>query len=149
MNAGYLTGSIRFKKLDPDAKLPTKGSDGAAGLDLYSLDTAVIYPGEVCNIRSGLAVEIPRGYFGAIYARSGLSAIHGIRLANDVGIIDSDYRGQIGIPLYNDSGKMYKIHKGDRVAQIIIQPHLVCVPVEAESLSETDRGVDGFGSTGK
>lgn len=140
---------ILFKKLDPDAKLPTKATWDSAGLDLYSLDTAVISPGETLNIRSGLAVEIPYGYFGGIYARSGLSTIHGIRPANCVAVIDSDYRGQIGIPLHNESDKVYKIQKGDRVAQLVIQPCLYAVPVEVKELSDTKRGEYGFGSSGK
>lgn len=140
---------LKFKKLDPDAKLPTKATPDAAGMDLYSLDTAVISPGEVAMLRSGLAVEIPYGYFGGLYARSGLSTNNGIRLANDVGIIDSDYRGQIGIPLYNDSDKIYKVHRGDRVAQLIIQPCLNCIPVNVKDLQETRRGENGFGSSGK
>ena len=140
---------LKFKKLDPDATMPTKATDEAAGMDLYSTVDAIIAPGHSAMISSGLAVEIPKGFFGAIYARSGLSTREGIRPSNCVGIIDSDYRGPIGLPLYNDSDKLYRVLKGDRVAQLIVQPYLNCVPVEVDDLEKTERGTNGFGSSGK
>lgn len=140
---------LKFKKLDPNAITPTKATEDSAGMDLYSPSDAILPPGSAAMISSGLAVEIPRGFFGAIYARSGLSTREGIRPANCVGIIDSDYRGPIGLPLYNDSDKLYKVLKGDRVAQLIVQPYLNCVPVEVGDLNETERGENGFGSSGK
>ena len=140
---------LKFKKLDPDAIMPTKATEEAAGMDLYSTVDAIIAPGHSAMISSGLGVEIPKGFFGAIYARSGLSTREGIRPSNCVGIIDSDYRGPIGLPLYNDSDKLYRVLKGDRVAQLIVQPYLNCVPVEVDALRKTERGANGFGSSGK
>ena len=140
---------LKIKRLHESAVVPTKGSAEAAGLDLYSLQDATIGPGETCMISSGISVEIPKGYFGGVYPRSGLSCKSGIRLANSVGVIDSDYRGAIGLPLHYDSDEDYFVKKGDRVAQLVIQPYLNCVPVEVPELTNTARGNDGFGSTGK
>ena len=140
---------LKFKKTGPDAVLPTKATEGSAGLDLYSTEEAVIMPHTSVHVHSELAVAIPDGYFGAIFPRSGLASIKGIRLANSVGVIDSDYRGAMLLPLYNDSDKMYRVHKGDRVAQLVIIPCLSCEPVEVGELDETDRGSKGLGSSGK
>lgn len=146
----YYLETIKIKKLHEDAVLPTHGSGDAAGYDLCSIEDLVIKPGETQVVHTGWVFEIPDGYFGGIYARSGISTKHGIRPSNCTGIIDSDYRGEVLVGLHNDSDKMYKISKGERVAQIIIQPFLlydgftVC-----DKLSNTDRGDGGFGSTGK
>ena len=131
-----------------DAILPTKADPGSAGYDLYSPIDAIVYPSSMVFIQSGFAVQIPDGFFGAIYARSGLSTKHHIRLANGVGVIDSSYRGQVGLPMYNDGDTPYLIHKGDRIAQLIIQPYLEYEVCEVDHLPDTARGTGGFGSTG-
>lgn len=142
---------VRFKKLTDTAKEPTKGSTFAAGYDLYADTTQdiVVMPGEVMPFYTGIAAEIPDGYFGAIYSRSGLSTKHGLRLANCVGIIDSDYRGNIGVPMYNDGDSPVTVLAHERVAQIIIQRHEECIWYETDELTETERGAGGFGSSGR
>lgn len=144
---------IRIKLLKENAKLPTKGSDQAAGFDLYACGDdyfeATIYPHETFKVGTGIAMSIPDGYFGALYARSGLATKQGLRPANCVGIIDSDYRGEIAVALHNDSNDPQTYRNGDRIAQLVIQKYL---PVEwnvVENLDETDRGDGGFGHTGK
>lgn len=140
---------MKIKKLSPDAIIPTKGSKEAAGLDLYALSDVTIPSGKMKKVCTGIAVAIPDGYFGGIYARSGLATKAGLRLANDVGIIDSDYRGEVIVALYNDSTEMRTISKGDRVAQLIIQPYEKVEIEEVTNLDSTDRGEGGFGSSGK
>ena len=149
---------IRFKKLSADAITPTKGSKEAAGYDLYANNydfandlkdwTLMILPGETVKIYTDIAVELPEGYFGGIYARSGLACKSGLAPANKVGIIDSDYRGPIIVCLYNHSSMPQLIHKGDRIAQLIVQPYLEFEWEEVKELDETRRGANGFGSTG-
>ena len=141
---------MRIKKLHPDAVLPTQGSTAAAGYDLYSVDTFCIEPGETRLVHTGLAIEIPAGFWGGIYARSGLATKKGLRPANCVGVIDSDYRGEIMVALHNDSSSIQHIDAGDRIAQLIF--HHGYRPVngftEVEELSDTFRSSGGFGSTG-
>lgn len=142
---------IKTKKLREDAQLPTVGSYGAAGADLYaclSNDMTIIYPGETLKIPTGIAVEIPNGYFGAVFARSGLATKFGLRPANCVGVIDSDYRGEVMVALHNDSNAAVNIINGERIAQLVIIQHEHIIYMEAEELSETERGEGGFGSTG-
>ena len=142
---------IRIKKLDQDARIPTRRSGQAAGYDLYAKTGSAaleIRPGETAKIGTGIAVEIPDGYFGAVFARSGLVAKKGLRPANCVGVIDSDYRGEIFVPLHNDSGELQTIADGGRIAQLIILPYMTVDFTEADELSETERGEGGFGSTG-
>lgn len=146
-------GAMRVKKLYKDSIIPTRGTKEAAGLDLYAhfedgQKDIVIYPGETVMIWSGVSLEIPKGNFGGVYARSGLSTKQGLRPANCTGVIDSDYRGEVGIPIHNDSQLWQKIKSGDRLAQLIIQPYTHVELVEAQDLSKTTRGVNGFGSTG-
>lgn len=142
---------IRVKLLSDKATMPTRGSAAAAGLDLYSTNDhiALIEPHSSMMFFTDIAVEIPEGYFGGIYARSGLATKKGLRPANCTGVIDEDYRGNIGVCLYNDSDEIRAIEPKERIAQLIIQPYL---PVELEQLeeelSETKRGNGGFGSTG-
>jgi len=137
---------VRIKRLHPDAKIPQHKSDEAAGFDVYAIEEKIIAPGEVALIPSGTAIEIAPGFALQIWDRSGLS-IKGIhRLA---GLIDSDYRGEIKIVLYNASKQEYKIEKGDRVAQIAIVPVVRAEFEEVNELSETARGDGGFHSTGK
>ncbi len=128
---------------------PSYANDYAAGLDLRSNNQAYIYPGETLDIETLLAVEIPEGHFGMVVARSGLSYKYQIKLINDVGIIDSDFRGNIGVRLINEGNEPYLIEVGDRVAQMIIIPYIQPKLVYVDELSETNRGKSGFGSTGK
>ena len=141
---------IRVKKLHPNAKLPTYGSAEAAGADLYAcLDEPVtIPPGETAWIPTGLALEVPKGCAGLVYARSSLGAKRGLAPANKVGVIDSDYRGEIRVVLLNHGKVPQTVENGERVAQFLITPVLTPGYVEVEELSDTDRGTGGFGSTG-
>ncbi len=141
---------IRVKKLDPAAILPTYGSEEAAGADLYAcLTTAVtIAPGESAFIPTGIAMEVPKGCAGLIYARSGLACKRGLAPANKVGVIDSDYRGQIVVVLHNHGTEPQTIGHGERIAQMVITPVLTPSYVEADDLTDSDRGSGGFGSTG-
>lgn len=131
--------------------MPTRGSTSAAGYDLYADLTAseTIRPGETKMIHTGLSMELPEGYFGAIYARSGLAMKEGLRPGNCVGVVDSDYRGEFMIGLHNDSDVMRVIEPGERIAQMVVMPYLPVEFEETESLSDTQRGTGGFGSTGK
>ena len=139
---------VRFKKLDPKAQVPTYGSQSAAGADLYSLEGAEIQPGQTVLIHTGIAMEIPEGYAGLIYARSGLATKKGLAPANKVGVIDADYRGEIMVSLHNHSAEMRKIDGGERIAQLVVTPFLRVDFDEVSDLSDTDRGAGGFGSTG-
>lgn len=142
---------IKFKKLRAGAVTPTRGSAYAAGYDLYAcLDNAVtIAPGETAMISTGLSVAVPEGYFGAVFARSGLASKQGLRPANCVGVCDSDYRGEYTVALHNDSALPREVANGDRIAQLVVMPFLEVEFEEAEELSKTERGAGGFGSTGK
>ena len=128
---------------------PSYANEFAAGLDLRSNEKIVIKKGEIVDIKSKLAIEIPSGHFGMVVARSGLSFKHQIKLINDVGIIDEDYRGDLGIRLINEGKEDYTIEEGDRVAQMIIIPYVQPRIEYVEELETTDRGADGFGSTGR
>ena len=145
---------INIKRTDENAKIPTYGSELAAGADLYAVvhneeKKIEILPGETAFIDTGIAMEIPDGYVGLVYARSGLSCKQGLAPANKVGLIDSDYRGNIMVALYNQSNETRIVSEGDRIAQIIIQPVEQFGFNEKENLSDTKRGEGGFGSTGK
>lgn len=142
---------VAVKKLREGAILPTFGSVQAAGADLYAcLERDVtIAPGETAFIPTGLAMELPRGYAGLIYARSGLACKRGLAPANKVGVVDSDYRGEFIVALHNHGAQTQTIAHGERIAQLVITPVLIPEYVEVERLSETDRGAGGFGSTGK
>lgn len=142
---------VAVKKLREGAILPTFGSAQAAGADLYAcLERDVtIAPGETAFIPTGLAMELPRGYAGLIYARSGLACKQGLAPANKVGVVDSDYRGEFIVALHNHGAQTQTIAHGERIAQLVITPVLIPEYVEVERLSETDRGAGGFGSTGK
>ena len=141
---------VRIKKLNDNATIPTRGSDYAAGYDLYAcIDEEMYIPsGKTKKIGTGIAMEIPHGYFGAIYARSGLATKRGLRLANAVGVIDEDYRGNIIVPLFNDSNFGETIKPGERIAQLIIQKYEELDFLESEELGDTERSSGGFGSTG-
>ena len=142
---------IRVKKLHPNAVLPTYGSAEAAGADLYAcLDAAVtIRPGEPVFIPTGLALEVPKGCAGLVYARSSMGAKRGLAPANKVGVVDSDYRGEVKVALHNHGKDAQTVNPGERVAQFLITPVLTPAYEEATELSDTDRGAGGFGSTGK
>jgi len=143
--------NIQLKKLSESALLPVRGSEYAAGYDLFSdIDSDVsIAPHETKLIGTGISVAIPDGYFGGIYARSGLSTKEGLRPANCTGVIDSDYRGEIKVPVHNDSNEIRVISPNQKIAQMIIQPFLSVEFEEVDSLDDTARGNKGFGSTGK
>ena len=143
--------NVSIKKLYPDAQIPTRGSAQAAGYDLYAyLSVPVtIYPHSTVKIDTGIAVAIPDGFFGGIYARSGLATKQGLRPANATGIIDSDYRGNIIVALHNDTDKAQLVMPGERIAQLIIQPYLPVEFAEVDELDKTERGEGGFGSTGR
>ena len=134
---------INIKKLDADAVLPTRGSSQAAGYDLYakSSEDTVIPPHKTVMVGTGLAMEIPEGYFGAIFARSGL--------ASKQGVVDSDYRGEFMIALHNDTDEERVIAGKERIAQMVVMPYLSVEFEEVEELNETERGEGGFGSTGR
>lgn len=144
--------NIRFKKLKEQAIVPKRGSLQAAGADLYALvegtGTAVIGPHETKLIGTGLAMAIPDGYFGGIFARSGLALKQGLRPANCVGVVDSDYRGEVMVALHNDSNEVRYVHTGDRIAQLVVMPYLPLEFSQVEDLDETERGEGGFGHTG-
>lgn len=142
--------NIAVKKLDERAILPTYGSEYSAGADLYALcdEDIVIQPGETKLIHTGLAMEIPEGYAGLIYARSGLASKRGLAPANKVGVVDADYRGEIMVALHNHSSVEQKIAPQERIAQLVVAPFLKATFEESEALSDTVRGAGGFGSTG-
>ena len=141
---------IPVKRLRPAAKLPTAGSRYAAGYDLYAcLDAPVtIPPHATAMIGTGLALAIPEGWFGAIFARSGLAAKQGLRPANCVGVCDSDYRGEYIIAIHNDSGEVRTVSPGDRIAQLVVLPCAAADFTLEDSLPDTERSDGGFGSTG-
>lgn len=141
---------VKIKKLTPTAILPTRGSKNAAGYDLYAdiEEELLIEPHKTVKLQTGLAMEIPEGYFGAVYARSGIATNKGLRPPNCVGVIDSDYRGNIGVAIHNDTNVTQTIFPHERIAQIVIMPYLEVEFIEDE-LSDTERGVKGFGSTGR
>lgn len=145
-----ISANVNVKRLNANAILPTYGSDYAAGADLYAnlSESVTIAPGKTTFIPTGLAMEIPVGYAGFIYARSGLSCKKGLAPANKVGVIDADYRGEIMVALHNHSDGAVTIDANERIAQIVIAPYLKAVFEEAEELNDTVRGGGGFGSTG-
>jgi dUTP pyrophosphatase len=141
---------VNYKKLTKTAKEPKKGSAGAAGLDLYA-DTnqdIVVEPGETVPFYTGISLEIPAGYAGFVYSRSGIATNRRLRLPHCVGIIDSDYRGNVGVPLCNDSDSPQVVKARERIAQIVFKSVEDVVMYEKENLTGTDRGSGGFGSTG-
>ena len=144
-----MKATVRFQKLDDRAVTPTYGTAAAAGADLYALDALTLAPGETARVHTGLALEIPDGYVGLIFARSGLATKRGLAPANKVGVIDADYRGEIMVALYNQSSATQTVEAGERVAQLVITPFLQALFEESDTLSDTVRGEGGFGSTGK
>lgn len=143
--------NVNIKKLNDNAKIPTRGSEYAAGYDLYACinEPVVIYPHETVKIGTGIAIEIPDGYFGAIFARSGLATKKGLRPSNCVGVCDSDYRGEYIVALHNDANELMVVEPNERMAQLVVMPYLPVKFTEVDELSDTERGSCGFGSTGR
>ena len=146
-----MNGNVKVKKLNDLAKIPARGSAYAAGYDLFAAinESIAIKPGETKKIGTGLSMELPDGYFGAIFARSGLATKNGIRPSNCVGVCDSDYRGEYIVALHNDSDKTYVVEPGTKIAQLILMPYEKINFEVVDELSDTSRGSGGFGSTGK
>ncbi len=138
--------SLSFTKLHPDALLPVRGSQSSAGLDLYSIEAASLKPGERQLIKTGLAVSIPDGFYGRVAPRSGLAVKQGLDVL--AGVIDADYRGEIRCLLYNTGDELVNVPAQSKICQLIIEKIITPEAVWVESLSETDRGSGGFGSTG-
>lgn len=141
---------IKIKKLSENAVIPTYGSEFSAGADLYALvdGTLTIKPHETVLVHTGLSMEIPEGFGGFIFARSGLASKKGLAPANKVGVVDADYRGEIMVALHNHSEVPAEIANGERIAQMVFLPFLSAEFIESETLSDTVRGAGGFGSTG-
>ena len=141
---------VRFHKLNNNAIIPTRGSNQAAGYDLYACinSPVVIQPHSTVKVGTGLSFELPNGTFGAIFARSGIATKRGLRPANCLGLCDSDYRGEYIVALHNDTDSEQVIEPGERIAQMVLMPYIEMLFEEGE-LSETMRGAGGFGSTGK
>ena len=139
---------IPLKKLDERAILPTRGSALAAGADLYALDGVTVAAGETVLVHTGIALAIPEGYAGLVYARSGLATKRGLAPANKVGVIDADYRGEIMVALHNHGTETQSVDAGERIAQLVVTPFLSVEFDECDALDETARGTGGFGSTG-
>lgn len=143
---------VKIKRLTPEAHIPTYGSEESAGADLYAVtqeNGERILPGETKLIHTGIAAELPQGYVGLVFARSGLASRRGLAPANKVGVIDSDYRGEIMVALHNHSSNEANVENGERIAQLVIVPYITANFTEANSLENTKRGTGGFGSTGK
>lgn len=138
---------VQFKKLHQDAKIPQYMTNGAAGFDLSALYDYLIYPGEVSTVSTGLSIAVEKGYELQIRSRSGLAAKFSVAVLNAPGTIDSDYRGEVKILLYNHSGTAFKVNKGERIAQGIVSPVIQAEIVEVDELDNTERGSGGFGST--
>ena len=136
-------------KMADGAPLPKHAKCGDAGLDLTSRDTVNIAPSETVMVHTGVSVEIPEGYVGLCFPRSGLASKRGINLANCVGVVDSGYRGEVMAPLHNIGGSAQLVERGERVFQMVVVPFATCECVEVDELSETDRGEGGFGSSGR
>lgn len=142
---------VNIKKLDERATVPTYGSEFSAGADLYACVDGVIEikPHTTVVVPTGIALELPVGFAGLIYARSGLATKKGLAPANKVGVVDCDYRGEVKVALHNHSEKVQTVDAGERIAQLVITPYLTAEFVECDTLSETVRGEGGFGSTGR
>ena len=151
--AEYLDFStpVNYITLRDDAVTPTRGSAAAAGYDLYipsTEETTIIKPHDTVKIGTGIAIALPNNTFGAVFARSGLATKQGLRLANCVGVIDQDYRGELIVAIHNDSDEIRFIEGGDRIAQLVVIPYLPISLIKQDKLDDTERGEGGFGSTG-
>ncbi len=144
--------TVKIKKVRENAVVPQRATSGSAGADLCACidEPVIINPGELVKIPTGIAIALPSEQFGAfLFARSGLGVKHGICLSNGVGVVDSDYRGEISVGLCNVGNKPYAVEPGERIAQMVIMPVSVMPLCEADELDETERGAGGFGSTGR
>ena len=143
--------SMKIKKLDANATIPTYGSERAAGADLYACERESVTTdaGKTVLVHTGIAMAIPEGYVGLVYARSGLASKRGLAPANKVGVIDSDYRGEIMVALHNHGDEAQTVEHGERIAQIVFTPYAYADMEVCDQLDDTARGVGGFGSTGK
>ncbi len=139
---------LNIKRLNEKAKIPTYGTEFSAGADLYTVEGATVEPHKTVLVHTGLSFEIPTGYVGLIFARSGLASKKGLAPANKVGVIDSDYRGEVMVSLHNHTDFPVSVEEGERVAQIAILPYLKAEFEVTDILTDTDRGAGGFGSTG-
>lgn len=146
-----MRNTLKIKMLSDTAHVPTRGSDYAAGYDLYADINQLMWipPHETVKIGTGISVEIPHGYYGAVYARSGIATKKMLRPGNAVGVIDEDYRGEVIVALHNDGDVPQSIEVGDRIAQLVINPYVAPEIEIVDELDETDRGSGGFGSTGQ
>ena len=140
---------VNYKKLCPEAKVPTYGTEYSAGADLCTLDALEIAPGATVLVHTGIAMEIPEGYCGLVFARSGLATKRGLAPANKVGVVDSDYRGEVMVALHNHGKEAQSIEAGERIAQMVIAPYITANFILADELEDTVRGEGGFGSTGR
>ena len=142
---------VKIKLLNNKAKMPTRGSEKAAGYDLYACTNSpiIIAPHKTIKINTGVSIELPHGYFGGIFARSGLATNQGLRLANCVAVIDEDYRGEWIVPLHNDTDNPQTINPMERIAQLVIIPYLNIEFEEVDELSDTERGDKGLGDSGR
>ena len=143
--------NINIKKLNKNATMPTKGSEYAAGYDLYACmdnESVTINPHETVKIGTGLAIQPPKNTFGAVFARSGIACKQGLRPANCVGVCDYDYTGEYIVALHNDSNEPHIVNNGDRIAQLVFMPYVAVEFNEVNELEKTERGLNGFGSTG-
>lgn len=142
---------LKIKKITDTAVIPLRATEGSAGLDLRAdiKDNIVLNHGDTAVVPTGIAIEIPKGYVAYIFARSGLSIKHGITLLNAVGVIDSDYRGELKVGVINLKQEAYEIKNGERIAQLVVMPVSLMPVQEVLELSDTERGEGGFGSTGK
>lgn len=142
---------VKIKKLDENATIPTYGTEFSAGADLYACidEPLEIKPGETKFVHTGLSFELPEGYAGFVHARSGLASKRGLAPANKVGVIDSDYRGEVMVALHNHSNEAQAIEPGERIAQMVVMPYLACNFILSDDLTDTVRGSGGFGSTGR
>ena len=145
-----MTQLVKIKKLNSSAIIPTYGTEFSAGADLYACleETVTIAAGETAFIKTGLAMEVPVGFAGFVYARSGLACKKGLAPANKVGVIDADYRGEVIVALHNHSKNAIAVEHGERISQLVIAPFLTAQFEEADELEVTVRGAGGFGSTG-
>ncbi len=146
-----ITTNIKVKKLNNLAHLPTKGSEYAAGYDLYAATNEIIdiAPHSTIKIGTGLAFELPHGTFAAIFPRSGIATKRGLRPANCIGVCDSDYRGEYIVAVHNDTDEMQSVEPGERIAQMILLPFIEMEFIETQDLSSTERAASGFGDSGK
>lgn len=150
MSTPTIQPTVKFKKIHPDAKIPTRGTQVASGMDLYSVETIGLAPGTFHAVRTGLLIELPPGYEGQVRPRSGLAAKYGVTVLNSPGTIDEDYRGEVKVILINHGPSFFDIKAGERVGQLVVaQTSLWIQAEEVEQLSDSDRGDKGFGSTGR